>query len=149
MAKIAFGLATSHGPMLSIPPEYWADRVTADRENPQHFFKGNTYTFDEMVVLQRERHLEDQITPAVCLERHLRCQTAIRELADFFDAHRPDAVVLVGNDQMEIFTSDHVPALAMFWGDHVEGASADTRNFWPSSIAESRGRRPISSGGSH
>jgi hypothetical protein len=121
MAKIAFGLATSHGPMLSIPPEYWADRVTADRENPQHFFKGKTYTFDQMVVLQRDRHLADQITPKVCEERHSRCQTAIRELADFFDAHRPDAVVVVGNDQMEIFTSDHVPALAMFWGHHVEG----------------------------
>ncbi len=121
MAKIVFGLATSHGPMLSIPPEYWADRVTADRENPRHFFKGKTYTFDEMVLLQRDRHLEDQITPGVCQERHARCQAAIRELADFFDAHRPDAVVLVGNDQMEIFTSDHVPALAMFWGDHVEG----------------------------
>jgi len=121
MAKIVFGLATSHGPMLSIPPEYWADRVTADRENPQHFFKGKTYTFDEMVVVQRDRGLAAQITPEVCQERHGRCQQAIRELADFFETNRPDAVVVVGNDQMEIFTSDHVPALAMFWGDHVEG----------------------------
>jgi 3-O-methylgallate 3,4-dioxygenase len=28
---------------------------------------------------------------------------------------------VVGNDQMEVFTSEHVPAFAVFWGDYVEG----------------------------
>jgi hypothetical protein len=121
MARIRFGLATSHGPMLSIPPEYWVDRVSADRENPRHFFKGKTYTFDEMVDLRRGEQLAAQITPVVSQTRHERCQNAIRRLADFFDEHRPDAAVVVGNDQMEVFTSDHVPALAVFWGDYVEG----------------------------
>ncbi len=121
MARIAFGLGTSHGPMLSIPWEYWADRVSADRANPQHFFKGKTYTFDEMVEVQRAGRLAEQITPEVCAERHARCQNAIRELADHFEQHRPDVAVLVGNDQMEVFTSDHVPAFAVFWGDYVEG----------------------------
>ena len=121
MARITFGLATSHGPMLSIPPEYWVDRVSADRENPQHFFRGSTYTFDQMVELRSGENLAEQIRPEVCRERHARCQHAIRQLADFFDEHRPDAAVVVGNDQMEVFTGDHVPALAVFWGDYVEG----------------------------
>jgi hypothetical protein len=121
MARIRFGLATSHGPMLSIPAEYWVDRVSADRENPRHFFKGETYTFDEMVDLRRGEQLAAQITPEVCQARHERCQNAIRRLADFFDEHRPDVAVVVGNDQMEVFTGDHVPALAIFWGDYVEG----------------------------
>jgi Catalytic LigB subunit of aromatic ring-opening dioxygenase len=121
MARIRFGLATSHGPMLSIPPEYWVDRVSADRENPRHFFKGKTYTFDEMVDLRRGEGLADQIPPDVAQARHERCQNAIRRLADFFDEHRPDVAVVIGNDQMEVFTGDHVPALAMFWGDYVEG----------------------------
>jgi hypothetical protein len=121
MARIAFGIGTSHGPLLSIPAEYWADRVTADRENPQHFFKGKTYTFNELVDLQREERLAEQITPQVCQERHARCQKAIRQLGDFFEEQKPDAVVLVGNDQMEVFTSDHVPAFALFWGPYMEG----------------------------
>lgn len=121
MARIAFGLGTSHGPMLSIPWEYWGDRVSADRENPRHFFKGKTYTFDQMVELQRSERLADQITPEVCSERHARCQSAIRELADFFEQHRPDMALVVGNDQMEVFTGDHVPAFAVFWGEYVEG----------------------------
>ena len=121
MARIIYGLATSHGPMLSIPPEYWSDRVSADRENSQHFFQGKTYTFDQMVDLLKSRGLAAQITPEVCRERHARCQNAIRELGDFFEANRPDVAVVVGNDQMEIFTSGHVPAFALFWGPYVEG----------------------------
>ena len=121
MARITFALGTSHGPMLSIAPEYWFDRVSADRENPRHPFRGKNYTFSEMEALQRDRRLAEQITPEVCAERHARCQTAIRELADIYEAGRPDVAIVVGNDQMEIFNDDHVPAFAIFWGDHVEG----------------------------
>jgi len=121
MARITFGLGTSHGPMLSIPSEYWGDRVAFDRENPQHFFQGKTYTFNQLVELQKDQHLDRQITPEVCQDRHARCQKAIAELSDFFEAHRPDVAVVVGNDQMEIFKRDHVPAFAVFWGEYVEG----------------------------
>jgi hypothetical protein len=107
--------------MLSIPPEYWKDRVSADRENPKHFFKGKVHNFDEMVELQKNENLAAQIAPEVCRERHSRCQKAIGSLADFFEEHRPDAAVVVGNDQMEIFTDEHVPAFAVFWGKYVEG----------------------------
>ena len=95
MAKITFGLGTSHGPMLSIPPEYWQDRVSFDRQ-AKHFYRGKTYSFDEMVELRKDAHLAEQITPEVSLERHNRNQNAIRQLADFFDQHRPDIAVVVG-----------------------------------------------------
>jgi hypothetical protein len=121
MARIGFGLATSHGPMLSVPWENWTERVAADRANPRHYFQGKTYTFDEMVELQKPRDLGSLLTPDVFRERHGRCQKAICELGDIFVAGKPDVAVVIGNDQMEIFTSDHVPAFAVFWGSYVEG----------------------------
>lgn len=121
MAHIGLGLATSHGPMLSVPWENWTERVAADRTNPKHHFQGKTYTFDQMVEVQKPRNLACQLTPEVFRERHARCQKAIRELGDIFIEARPDVAVVVGNDQMEIFTSDHVPAFAVFWGAYIEG----------------------------
>jgi 3-O-methylgallate 3,4-dioxygenase len=121
MARIGFGLATSHGPMLSVPWKNWVDRVAADRANPRHYFQGKTYTFDEMVEVHKDRSLAAQLTPEVFQERHARCQSAIRELGDIFVDSKPDVAVVVGNDQMEIFTSDYVPAFAVFWGSYVEG----------------------------
>jgi 3-O-methylgallate 3,4-dioxygenase len=107
--------------MLSVPAENWTERVPADRANPRHFYQGRTYTFDQMVELQKPRKLAGQLTPEVFQERHARCQKAIRELGDIYLASKPDAAVVIGNDQMEIFTSDHVPAFAVFWGRYVEG----------------------------
>jgi hypothetical protein len=121
MARIVLGLGTSHGPMLSIPAENWADRVLADRANPQHFYNGKTYTFDEMAALRQSEKLTEQITPEVCAERHARCQRAIRQLGDLYAESKADIAVVVGNDQMEVFTNEHVPAFAVFWGAYVEG----------------------------
>ena len=121
MAQITFGLGTSHGVMLSIPHEYWKDRVPFDRTNPQHFYQGRTYKFDQLVEAMRGKNLAEQITPAISEERQARCRKAIMELADCFEQQKPDVAVVVGNDQMEVFNADHVPAFAIFWGDYVEG----------------------------
>jgi 3-O-methylgallate 3,4-dioxygenase len=107
--------------MLSVPPEIWPERVKSDRLNPEHFYRGKTYTFDELVALRASENLKAQITPEVFRERYARCQQAIRKLAEIFESKRPDVAVIVGNDQMEVFTRDHVPALAVFWGEFVEG----------------------------
>jgi hypothetical protein len=121
VAKIILGLGTSHGPMLSIASQYWPDRVLADRANPLHFYNGKTYTFDEMAALRRAEGLDRQSSAEVREERYQRCQTAIRELGDLYLRAAPDVAVVVGNDQMEIFTAEHVPAFAVFWGPYVEG----------------------------
>src|SRR5580698_7880899 len=118
MARISLGLATSHGPMLSVPWEAWTERVPADRANPRHFYQGKTYTFDQMAELQKPCGLAALLTPETFRQRHARCQTAIRQLGDIFEESKPDVAIVVGNDQMEIFNSDHVPALAVFWGDY-------------------------------
>jgi hypothetical protein len=121
MAHITLGLATSHGPMLSVPWKNWVDRVSADRANAKHFYQGRTYTFDEMTELHRSRELSKLLTAEEMAARHARCQKAIRELGDVLVGRKPHVAVFIGNDQMEIFTPDHVPAFAIFWGSYMEG----------------------------
>jgi hypothetical protein len=121
VARIVLALGTSHGPMLSIAPEYWPDRVLADRANPRHFYQGKIYTFDEMAALRREENLGAQASAEIRAERYARCQRAIAQLGDLYLENLPDIAVVVGNDQMEVFTAEHIPAFAVFWGDYVEG----------------------------
>lgn len=119
MAQIILGIGTSHGPMLSVAPETWSERVPADRATT-HCFNGKTYAFDELVTLRKQERLEEQISSEVCRARHERCQRAIGRLADVFQQDKPDAAIIVGNDQMEVFGGDHIPAFAVFWGGYVE-----------------------------
>lgn len=121
MARITLGLGTSHGPMLSVGPEYWPERVPADKAHPKHPFRGKTYSFDELAALRKPELLDEKSSLESRKGRYTRCQKALAELGDILETTKPDIAVIVGNDQMEIFNKDHVPAFAIFWGPYVEG----------------------------
>ncbi len=122
MAKIVLGIATSHGPMLSTPPDQWGQRVAADRRNPQHWFKGKAYTFDQLLALRAKEQIEKQITLQVWNERHAACRQAIGRLADIFAEVNPDIAVIVGNDQMEMFKEPLIPAMSVYRGETIPNA---------------------------
>ena len=50
MAEIVFGIGSSHGPLLSTPPEQWDLRAKADRANTGHWFRGKTYDFEGLLA---------------------------------------------------------------------------------------------------
>lgn len=113
MPKPVLGLATSHGPMLTIAPERWQDRVEFDRNLPALAFSGKDYSFDELVEMRRGEQLEKQITTEVMRNRFDACRAAIERLAETYESAQIDKVVIIGNDQMEIFTSENLPAFLL------------------------------------
>ncbi|WP_089162149.1 protocatechuate 3,4-dioxygenase [Caballeronia sordidicola] len=118
MATIVLGMGTSHGPMLSTPPDKWDLRVPDDRNN-RHHFRNRTWTFDELVQLRRGENLDQQITLEIWKARHAACRTAISKMADMFEKVKPDIAVIVGNDQMEIFNDTLIPAFSVLWGEQI------------------------------
>lgn len=116
MAKIVLGLGTSHGPMLSTPPDQWIQRATFDR-TAQHPWHGRMWSFDELAAARKDDHFENEITPALWRSRHAACRAALDQLAKVFAAAAPDIVVIVGNDHMEMFNEATVPAFTVFSGD--------------------------------
>ena len=49
MAEIVLGIGSSHGPLLSTPPEQWDLRAQADRENKKHWYRGKTYDYETLL----------------------------------------------------------------------------------------------------
>ena len=119
MAELVLGLATSHSPLLSTPPEHWGLRAKADRANPQHHFRGRVYDFDTL-IWERAPGFANQTTIDVRRERYERCQRALDELARKFNEVAPDAVIIVGNDQREIFSDSLTPAITVYRGERIE-----------------------------
>ncbi len=118
MARIVIGMGMSHGPMLSTPPERWDLRLPDDLRSIHHF-RGKTWTFDELVELRRDEGLARQITLEVWRKRHAACRSAIDTMAKVLADARADVAVIVGNDQMEIFGEDLIPAFSVLWGDTI------------------------------
>ena len=126
MAKIVFGFGSSHGPLLSTPPERWDLRAADDRKNPEHPFRGRTYTFAELVEARRgERDFERESSFEVRRERYERNCSAMRALSDKVAAVDPDIIVVVGDDQHEWFHEDIQPSLTVYCGEAVINAAID------------------------
>ena len=119
MAEIVLGIGTSHGPLLSTPPEKWDLRAQADRANKQHCFRGKTYDY-ESLLRERSPGFASEITIEARRDRHSRCQRALDAVGRKFKDVAPDAFVIVGNDQREIFNDDLTPAITVFRGRKIE-----------------------------
>jgi len=118
MAEVVLGIGTSHGPMLVTPADTWGVRVPDDKRG-RHHYKGRTWTFDELAEERRGERLGEQITAQAWQRKHGACRAAIRELAAVLADVQPDVVVLVGNDQMEVFRDSLIPAFAVFHGERI------------------------------
>jgi 3-O-methylgallate 3,4-dioxygenase len=120
MAEITLGVGSSHGPMLSTPPDKWGMRAEADRVNRQLWYAGRQYSFAELL---RERGGPDafaaEIGPDRWRQRHRRCADAIEGLRIAIDDAAPDVIVIVTDDQREMFGPDLQPSLGVFVGDAV------------------------------
>src|SRR5215475_3347814 len=119
MAEIVLGIGTSHGPLLSTPPEQWDLRAKADRANKQHYYRGKAYDY-ESLLHERAPGFGTQIGLETRRERFDRCQRALDAVGMKFKDTAPDAFVIVGNDQREIFSEDLTPAVTVFRGPQIE-----------------------------
>lgn len=119
MAKIVLGLATSHGPLLSAPPEQWGERAKADRANKALWYHGAIHGFDALEAMRADEDLPHKSSLEERQARYARCRRALDTLAAMFEQARPDAVVIVGNDQQEVFGFGNMPAFAIYHGESV------------------------------
>lgn len=103
MANIVLGMGTSHGPLLSTPPDMWSLRADSDRANPELFYQGQAYDFAALME-KRGRRFDDEASLLNREKSHAACQLSIDRLAQAWGAADPDVVVIFGNDQREIFT---------------------------------------------
>jgi hypothetical protein len=105
--------------LLSTLPEQWDLRAKADRANRQLHFRGRVYDF-ETLVWERAPGFANQTSIEIRRERYNRCQRALDELARRLKQAAPDALIIVGNDQREIFSDSLTPAITIFRGQEVE-----------------------------
>lgn len=127
MAKIVLGLATSHSPQLSTPVESWKLHAERDRTNPDINY--------EVVSKNAPEWLNDHLTPEVWLKKYNACENAIQELGRILQEVAPDIIVVIGDDQKELFYNDNMPAFSVFWGKEIFDLPQDLEKL-PVSIRE-------------
>jgi 3-O-methylgallate 3,4-dioxygenase len=113
MAEIVFGAGTSHSPLLAASPQLWAERADQDRRNPELYDNtGVIRSFDDLAGEAGDR-FDAYRTTEVWEDSWKRCQAALDRLRADFRRVAPDVVLVIGDDQRELFDATNQPAMSI------------------------------------
>jgi hypothetical protein len=109
MAQIVLGLGTSHGSQVSLTPDWWAKHGELDRKRTR---------YDELLRGDRTPDPEE-LTLETYERKYQAVQEAVGHLEAILAESAVDAVLVVGDDQAELFSEGNMPAIAVYWGATV------------------------------
>jgi hypothetical protein len=138
MAEIVLAIGTSHSPLLLLPAAEWVDRANDDRRNQKlNLSDGRFIAYCELEAEVRSRYA-DRATPETFMVQWQQCQRALDRLADEVAAANPDIVLIVGDDQEELFSQQIMPAFAIFCGEQIVTRPLESMDDIPRWLATSQ-----------
>lgn len=123
MARLVAAFASSHSVMLTATREDWiAGFRQSDRTMTLFDKKGAKRSYDEILAMAPADSAA-RVTPEKMAEAHARSEAAIATLKRHIDATALDALIVVGDDQHEIFHADMMPAIGLYYGETIRNAA--------------------------
>ncbi len=111
MAQIVAGFGVAHSPQLSMTAAMWRPHGEMDVSSGR--LAGLTPSGRSPDELAAE--LTDEVTTA----RYERCQVAMDHVFDRVRALDPDVILIVGDDEKELFRDDIIAGCCVFIGDEL------------------------------
>jgi|tagenome__1003787_1003787.scaffolds.fasta_scaffold20913402_2 hypothetical protein len=125
MATIVGAIGTSHSPMLLTNPRLWRERAAQDRGNRELYDNaGRHVDFDQLSAAVGERFAAE-LADEVWEQRYTACLNGMDRLAADLAELRPDVLVVIGDDQEEVFDATNQPSMAIFWGESWDTGTMD------------------------
>jgi Catalytic LigB subunit of aromatic ring-opening dioxygenase len=117
MARIVIGGAQSRSPLQRTEPSRWAELGERDKSSRNLYdLDGNPLTY-EQVLSHADPSMRDEVTPEKFEARYWATQRATDQIRRAFAATNFSAVVMIGDDENEIYTDDATrPRLAVYRG---------------------------------
>jgi len=119
MAQIVLGMATSHTPMLNAPPTDWPRFIERDSRRPNLLDTEGRRTTDDEQLKHAPAGIRDEITPERMAARHATVEGAMARLGAFLQEARLDALIVVGDDQEELYQRDNMPGILVYYGETI------------------------------
>ena len=118
MAKIVFGIGTSHTPMLNTPAEEWPCFI--DRDGVREFLdkEGEPASYQDL-LRRAEPNVAAELTPERFAARHAEAQAGVDHLKAALRRAELDALIVIGDDHKELYQDDNMPALVVYYGKTV------------------------------
>ena len=119
MAELVFGLATSHTPMLTLEGKRWSERAADDQKSKSLNLSDGRYVTYDQLAKENGAPYGKIATEEHFLKIEAAAQKALDHIADELEKAAPDVVIIVGDDQSELFSLSNMPSLSIFYGDEI------------------------------
>jgi Catalytic LigB subunit of aromatic ring-opening dioxygenase len=126
MAKIVLGIGTSHTPMLNAAADEWPLFEEIDRQRAHLHKDGRHATYDELLAIAPPS-LRAELAPEKLAKRHGEAMAAVSRLNAALIGARLDAVVMIGDDQKEIYHDGNMPSVLVYRGETIPNVPNRTR----------------------
>ncbi|MDX6356921.1 MAG: hypothetical protein QOF98_3824 [Streptomyces sp.] len=119
VAEIVVGIGSSHSPQLSSGVEWWENHAERDRNNPELLGKdGGFHSYAELLA-GADPGIARELTAEVWEQKDHRGQEAVEELTRRLAKARVDVVLVLGDDQHEMFRDGAIPVFGFYLGDEL------------------------------
>ncbi|MBY6683116.1 extradiol ring-cleavage dioxygenase [Rhodococcus sp. BP-316] len=122
MSRIVAVVGTSHSPMLGMEPErMWNLRAENDAAGEYDLYdrRGAVRTFEELVTAADGRY-DDELSLETWNAKYDAASACVDRLRKDLIALEPDLLIVIGDDQEELFTARNQPAIAVYHGEKIE-----------------------------
>ena len=122
MAEITAAFGSSHSIMLAARREDWIEGFRkSDLRLPYFNRQGERITFEQVLAAARA-DAAPEITTERISTRFDEVQAAMAEMKRRVEAAPIDVLVIVGDDQYELFHDQHMPAIGIYYGETIRNA---------------------------
>jgi len=119
MAQLVLGIGTSHTPMLNAPPEDWPRFYERDSKRANLLDTEGRLTSYEEQLKHAPAGITAEITPERMQARHRAVEGAMARLGDFLREARLDTLIVVGDDQDELYHPENMPGMLIYYGETI------------------------------
>ena len=119
MAKIVLGIGTSHTPMLNAPPTDWPRFYERDVARTHLLDTDGNLTTYAAQLTRAPADIDAQIAPEKMAARHASVEAAMSRLGDYLREAKLDTLIVVGDDQDELYHPGNMPGILVYYGDTI------------------------------
>ena len=129
MAQHVLSIGMSHSTLVILDDSLWGEWAAQDSALAILFdTEGQAVTHAQLAERAGDRYAQ-QATPRHWKEQYATVRQAVARLAAEVASARLDVLIVVGDDQLELFSFANMPALAIFYGERI------TSGLWTSRFA--------------
>jgi 3-O-methylgallate 3,4-dioxygenase len=131
MATLAAAFGSSHSVMLSSTLEDWLHGFGESDLRMPYFDRGGRRISYQDLLASAPANARDYITQDSITDRWRVVQDAMARMKEEIAQAKLDVLVIIGDDQHELFKDELMPALGIYYGETIRNAARpDTQENW-------------------